>query len=168
MARRSTIEDPMHKDQIRNRGVGFWFVLLALAVLVAGLFSCVGTRHLQMVTTDSGLEYQVLRAGNGEAPGPDDQVLVHYEGTLEDGTVFDSSYQRGTPAAFGVSQVIPGWTEGLQLMKPGARYRFIIPSDLAYGPEGAGGVIPPDEELTFEVELLDVRRAADMQQLLGQ
>lgn len=156
MARRSTINDPMPRDEIRGHGTGFWLALLALAVAAMAVFSCVGTDNLRMIETESGLRYQVLRAGEGEAPGPTDQVLVHYEGTLEDGTIFDSSYQRGSPAVFRVDQVIPGWTEGLQLMRPGARYRFNIPSELAYGEEGAGGAIPPSSDLTFDVELLDV------------
>ena len=158
MARRSTVADPMPKDELRQRGIGFWLALLAVAAIAMALFSCVGTKNLTMQTTQSGLQYQVLREGEGLPPGPNDQVLVHYEGTLPDGMVFDSSYQRGSPAQFGVDQVIPGWTEGLQLMKPGARYRFLIPSDLAYGEAGAGGVIPPNSDLTFEVELLDVAR----------
>ena len=157
MARRSTIADPMPSEELRQRGIGFWLALLALGMLAMGLFSCVGTEHLRMMETESGLRYQVLREGEGERPDAGDYVLVHYQGMLDDGTVFDSSYQRGQPSGFGLSQVIPGWTEGLQLMRPGAKYRFLIPSHLAYGAEGAGGVIPPHAPLTFEVELLAVQ-----------
>ncbi|MBZ6379262.1 peptidylprolyl isomerase [Pacificimonas flava] len=160
MAKRSTITDPMPGSEVRQQGIAFWLVLLLVAVVAMGAFSFIGTAHLRMIETESGLRYQVLREGEGETPGPNDQVLVHYEGSLEDGTVFDSSYQRGSPSVFGVSQVIPGWTEGLQLMKPGSRYRFQVPSDLAYGAEGAAdGYIPPNSDLTFDVELLDVGQA---------
>ncbi len=107
-------------------------------------------------TTASGLQYQVLAAGEGANPRADDVVLVHYEGRMTDGTVFDSSYSRGQPAAFGVGDVIPGWTEGLQLMRPGAKYRFTIPPELGYGARGAGGVIPPNAVLLFDVELLAI------------
>ncbi|MBV7256190.1 FKBP-type peptidyl-prolyl cis-trans isomerase [Pacificimonas sp. WHA3] len=158
MAKRSTIADPMPRKQVRQQGVGFWLGLLVLAAVAMGLFSCVGTRHLALETTASGLQYQVLRKGEegATAPGPNDTVLVHYEGTLDDGTVFDSSYVRGEPAVFGVGQVIPGWTEGLQLMTPGSKYRFLIPSELGYGQRGAGDAIPPGSDLIFEVELLAV------------
>ncbi|MEO0500855.1 MAG: FKBP-type peptidyl-prolyl cis-trans isomerase [Pseudomonadota bacterium] len=163
MAKRSTIADPMPQEELRQRGIAFWLGLLALAVILMGAFSCVGTRRLQMETTASGLEYQILREGDGEQPGPDDTVLVHYEGTLPDGTVFDSSYARGEPAVFGVGQVIPGWTEGLQLMQTGSKYRFLIPSQLAYGPAGVGnGAIPPNADLVFEVELLGVASPQDL------
>lgn len=106
--------------------------------------------------TESGLQYEVMSEGEGESPSADDMVLVHYEGRLIDGTVFDSSYQRGEPVAFGVGEVIPGWTEGLQLMRPGGKYRLTIPPELGYGARGAGGVIPPNAVLVFEVELLAV------------
>lgn len=107
-------------------------------------------------TTASGLQYEVLTEGTGKKPGPTDTVRVHYRGTLLDGTEFDSSYKRGEPISFRLNQVIPGWTEGLQLMSEGSTYRLFIPSNLAYGPRGAGGVIGPDETLIFEVELLAV------------
>lgn len=107
-------------------------------------------------TTASGLQYEVITEGEGATPTAADRVSVHYHGTLIDGTVFDSSVERGTPAQFGVSQVIPGWQEGLQLMKVGSKYRFYIPSDLAYGDQGAGDVIAPGSMLIFEVELLDI------------
>ncbi|MEM9017788.1 MAG: FKBP-type peptidyl-prolyl cis-trans isomerase [Verrucomicrobiota bacterium] len=106
--------------------------------------------------TYSGLQYQVIRPGNGRSPTRYQRVSVQYHGTLKDGTVFDSSYERGTPAIFAVSQVIPGWTEGLQLMKEGAKYKFIIPPNLAYGDRGAGAKIGPNETLYFTVELLQV------------
>ena len=106
--------------------------------------------------TASGLQYEVIEAGSGASPSATDRVTVHYEGTLTDGTVFDSSYQRGQPIDFGLNQVIPGWTEGVQLMQEGATYKFYIPSHLAYGPRGAGGVIGPNEDLIFKVELIRV------------
>jgi FKBP-type peptidyl-prolyl cis-trans isomerase len=108
------------------------------------------------VTTASGLQYEVLQEGTGSRPGPESKVTVHYVGTLADGTVFDSSRDRGQPATFLLNQVIKGWTEGLQLMKEGAIYRFEIPPDLAYGERGAGPSIPGNSILTFEVELLEV------------
>lgn len=108
-------------------------------------------------TTASGLQYEVLTPGTGKSPKATDTVLVHYKGTLLDGTEFDSSYKRGEPIEFPLNQVIKGWTEGVQLMKEGAKYRFYIPSNLAYGSRGAGGAIGPDETLIFDVELLKVR-----------
>jgi FKBP-type peptidyl-prolyl cis-trans isomerase len=110
-----------------------------------------------VVTTASGLQYQVIREGTGPKPAATDTVLVHYEGRLLDGTVFDSSYQRGQPAAFPLNAVIPGWTEGMQLMATGSKYRFTVPPELAYGSAGAGGVIPPGAVLQFDVELLAVK-----------
>lgn len=109
-----------------------------------------------VTTLPSGLQYQVTRSGNGPSPKRTDTVKVHYEGKLLDGTVFDSSYQRNQPTTFRVDQVIPGWTESLQLMKVGDKWRIFVPSDLAYGPTGAGNVIGPNAVLTFDVELLDV------------
>lgn len=109
-----------------------------------------------VTTTDSGLQYEVLQPGGGPTPAPTDQVTIHYQGTLVDGTVFDSSYDRGEPATFGVGGVIPGFSEGLQLMPVGSKYRFVIPSELGYGPQGAGGDIGPDATLIFEVELLEI------------
>lgn len=110
-----------------------------------------------VTVTESGLQYQVLRAGEGTSPAATDTVKVHYEGRLLDGKVFDSSYQRGQPIEFPLNGVIPGWTEGVQLMKEGAKYRFFIPSQLAYGARGAGQDIGPNETLIFDVELLEVK-----------
>ncbi len=109
-----------------------------------------------VTTTASGLQYKVLTAGDGAQPTADDQVKVHYKGTLTDGTVFDSSYDRGEPIVFPVTGVIPGWVEALQLMKVGDKFELAIPSDLAYGPNGSGPVIGPDATLIFEVELLGI------------
>ena len=106
--------------------------------------------------TASGLQYKILKEGEGKKPVSTDKVKVHYTGKLIDGNVFDSSVQRGEPAEFGVTQVIPGWVEGLQLMKVGSKYEFVIPSDLAYGERGAGAAIPPNAVLVFEVELLAI------------
>ena len=110
-----------------------------------------------VVTLPSGLQYKVLREGNGQKPKATDQVVCHYEGFLADGTVFDSSYQRGEPATFPLNQVITGWTEGLQLMQEGAKYRFFIPYRLGYGEGGAGTLIPPFSALIFDVELIEVK-----------
>ena len=109
-----------------------------------------------VVTTATGLQYEVLAEGSGDSPKETDQVTVHYHGTLIDGTVFDSSVERGQPATFPVNGVIPGWVEALQLMKPGAKYKLFIPSNLAYGERGAGGAIGPDATLIFEVELISI------------
>ena len=106
--------------------------------------------------TSSGLQYEVLQEGNGKSPKATDKVRCHYEGRLIDGTVFDSSYQRNEPADFGLNQVIAGWTEGVQLMKEGAKYRFHIPYLLGYGERGAGASIPPYATLVFDVELIKV------------
>jgi FKBP-type peptidyl-prolyl cis-trans isomerase FklB len=109
-------------------------------------------------STSSGLQYQVLKEGSGRTPGSTDTVTVHYHGTLIDGTVFDSSVQRGTPASFGVHQVIPGWTEALQLMSVGSKYKLFIPQELAYGANPhPGGAIKPFSALIFEVELIDIK-----------
>ena len=107
-------------------------------------------------TTPTGLMYQVVQKGDGAAPGPRDRVTVHYAGWLTNGKAFDSSYKRGTPATFPLNGVIAGWTEGVQLMQPGAVFRFVIPPDLAYGQRGAPPTIGPNEALVFQVELLKV------------
>lgn len=113
-------------------------------------------KRVEVKTLPSGLQYEILEAGEGESPKVGDTVKVHYTGKLIDGTVFDSSVDRGEPATFGVTQVIPGWVEALQLMKPGAKWRLFIPSQLAYGPQGAGGIIGPNQTLIFDVELIEV------------
>jgi FKBP-type peptidyl-prolyl cis-trans isomerase len=110
-----------------------------------------------VVTTPSGLQYQVIKEGNGPKPVDSATVSVHYHGTLLDGTVFDSSVDRGTPAEFPLNRVIKGWTEGIQLMSVGSKYKFWIPADLAYGDNGAGGQIKPGSLLIFEVELLSIK-----------
>jgi FKBP-type peptidyl-prolyl cis-trans isomerase FklB len=109
-----------------------------------------------VTVTKSGLQYEVLQEGTGKSPKATDTVRCHYEGRLLDGSVFDSSYKRGEPADFGLNQVIPGWTEGVQLMKEGAKYRFTIPYLLVYGEQGAGASIPPFSTLVFDVELIKV------------
>ena len=109
-----------------------------------------------VVTTDSGLQYEVIEAGDGPKPGPDDTVEVHYRGTLVDGTEFDSSYNRGETVSFGVGQVIPGWTEALQLMPVGSKYKLVIPPELGYGAGGAGQAIGPNAALIFDVELISI------------
>ena len=110
-----------------------------------------------VITTASGLQYMVLKEGDGKSPKATDSVMCHYEGFLTDGTVFDSSVQRGTPATFPLQGVIKGWTEGLQLMKEGGKTRFFIPYNLAYGESGAAGSIPPYATLIFDVELIEVK-----------
>lgn len=107
-------------------------------------------------TTASGLQYEVLIEGDGAKPKATDTVVVHYRGTFPDGKEFDSSYKQMSPITFPLDGVIAGWTEGLQLMPVGSKYRFVIPPDLAYGKRGAGGVIPPNATLVFEVELIDI------------
>ena len=109
-----------------------------------------------VTTTKSGLQYEVLTEGTGKSPKATDKVRCHYEGRLINGDIFDSSYQRNEPADFGLNQVIPGWTEGVQLMKEGAKYRFFIPYVLGYGERGAGSSIPPYSTLIFDVELIKV------------
>ena len=111
----------------------------------------------EVTTTESGLQYEILVSGDGPKPTTSDQVTVHYHGTLTDGTVFDSSVDRGQPATFGVTQVIKGWTEALQLMSVGDKWKLTIPSNLAYGDQGAGGMIGPGATLVFEVELLGIK-----------
>ncbi|MDE6006071.1 MAG: FKBP-type peptidyl-prolyl cis-trans isomerase [Muribaculaceae bacterium] len=113
-------------------------------------------KKAEVKETASGLQYVVEKEGEGAQPTAEDEVTVHYTGKLLDGTVFDSSVNRGEPATFPLNRVIPGWTEGVQLMKEGAKYTFFIPSDLAYGPQGIPGAIPPHSTLIFEVELIKV------------
>lgn len=110
----------------------------------------------EVKTTASGLQYQILTEGSGKSPAASDQVTVHYRGTTIDGSEFDSSYKHGAPLTFPLNRVIAGWTEGLQLMKEGAKYRLFIPSQLAYGERGAGRAIGPNSALIFDVELIKV------------
>lgn len=109
-----------------------------------------------VITLESGLQYEIITEGNGEKPGLEDKVTTHYHGTLMDGTVFDSSVDRGEPVSFNVNGVIPGWTEALQLMPAGSKWKLYIPSELAYGERGAGAAIGPNEALIFEVELISI------------
>jgi len=111
----------------------------------------------EVSTTASGLQYEVLEAGSGPSPGPQATVVTHYHGTFVDGAVFDSSVQRGTPAEFGVNQVIPGWTEALQMMSVGEKWRIACPPHLAYGEQGAGDAIPPNTALVFEIHLIEIK-----------
>lgn len=119
-------------------------------------FMAENAKKAGITVTDSGLQYEIIIAGEGETPAADDVVRVHYVGTLLDGSKFDSSIDRGEPAEFGVNQVIAGWTEALQLMPVGSKYKLYIPSAIAYGAQGAGQAIPPNAALVFEVELLDI------------
>ena len=114
------------------------------------------SKREEVKITSSGLQYEVIKEGDGPRPSADDRVVVHYTGRLIDGTVFDSSEERGEPATFGVTQVIPGWVEALQMMNAGSQWRLYIPSQLAYGPQGAGGAIGPNQTLIFDVTLLEV------------
>ena len=111
----------------------------------------------EFTQTESGLKYRILRKSDGQKPNPSNQVSVHYAGWLDDMSEFDSSYRRGTPATFGLSQVVPGWTEGLQLVGEGGMIELEIPSHLGYGPSGKPGAIPPNATLHFKVELLKIR-----------
>ncbi|MBQ0019273.1 MAG: FKBP-type peptidyl-prolyl cis-trans isomerase [Bacteroidales bacterium] len=126
------------------------------AIAVGAAFLKENGEREGVTTTKSGLQYEVLTEGTGKSPKASDKVRCHYEGKLLDGSVFDSSYQRGEPADFGLNQVIAGWTEGVQLMKEGAKFRFFIPYLLAYGERGAGSSIPPYSTLIFDVELIKV------------
>ena len=129
----------------------------SVAAKAAGeAFLAENAKRLGVKVTASGLQYEVLDATIGQKPKATDKVKVHYEGTLVDGTVFDSSYKRGEPITFGLSQVIKGWTEGLQLMSIGSKYKLFIPYQLGYGEQGAGASIPPYAALIFTVELLDI------------
>lgn len=125
-------------------------------VKVGALFLAENAKREGVVTLASGLQYEVMTEGAGEKPTAEQSVMCHYHGTLLDGTVFDSSVLRGQPATFGVSQVIKGWVEALQLMAVGSKWKLFIPSDLAYGAQGAGQHIPPYTTLVFEVELIDI------------
>ncbi|MDG1206450.1 MAG: FKBP-type peptidyl-prolyl cis-trans isomerase [Pseudomonadales bacterium] len=126
------------------------------AIAIGREFLAANALQDEVVVTASGLQHLVLEEGTGAAPLKENRVVVHYQGSLIDGSIFDSSIQRGEPVEFGLAQVIPGWTEGLQLMKVGGKSRFFIPSDLAYGPAGTGG-IPPHSVLIFDVELIEIK-----------
>lgn len=133
--------------------------LLALLALLASLaLASAAQAQAPAVTTGSGLVYESLKDGSGESPKATDTVKVHYRGTFPDGKEFDSSYKRGEPTEFPLNRVIPCWTEGVQRMKPGGKARLTCPPTIAYGARGAGGVIPPNATLNFEIELLSVRR----------
>ncbi|HEY5717784.1 MAG TPA: FKBP-type peptidyl-prolyl cis-trans isomerase [Motiliproteus sp.] len=119
-------------------------------------FLAVNGAESDVVTTASGLQYRVIKTGNGAKPGLRDRVRAHYKGTLIDGTVFDSSYARGEPAVFPVDRLIPGWTEALQLMSAGSHWQLFVPADLAYGKRSPSPQIPPNSTLVFELELLEV------------
>jgi peptidylprolyl isomerase len=146
----------MNQRKIWSAGVGL-ALLLALT-----LVACAPTSKEEGIVTDSGLRYIEIEEGTGPAPQPGDVVAVHYRGTLEDGTEFDNSYDRGEPIQFALGQgrVIPGWDEGIALMKKGGKAKLVIPPELAYGAQGAGGVIPPNATLTFEVELVNIYSGA--------
>ncbi len=150
--------------QIRTLGI----LLAALTLIPTSLmaqsalengqkFLAENAKRPEVKTTDSGLQYEVLTEGTGKSPKATDTVEVNYRGTTINGNEFDSSYKRGESIEFPLNGVIPGWTEGVQLMKEGAKYRFYIPSELAYGKRGAGGAIGPDETLIFDVELIEVK-----------
>jgi FKBP-type peptidyl-prolyl cis-trans isomerase len=124
-------------------------------------FLAENSKKTGIIITGSGLQYEIIKEGFGAKPSYDSVVKVHYEGTLSNGTVFDSSYVRGEPVEFPLGNVISGWTEGLQLMGIGGKYRFYIPSDLGYGPQGMPPQIPPYSTLIFEVELLDIKKQDD-------
>ena len=138
--------------------------IILIAIIFASLLTSCGKKEMmpqvtafEGVETESGLKYQIIQEGNGQQPKASDNVTVHYKGWLTNGTVFDSSYKRGEPATFPLNQVITGWTEGVQLMKVGAKYRFLIPSHLAYGKRGAGHAVPPNSTLVFDIELIDIK-----------
>ncbi len=127
----------------------------AFLVLALGA-ACAGDAEPEVMTTDTGLQYEVLSEGDGPRPTLQDQVVVHYRGTLTDGTQFDSSHDRGEPSTFSVNRMIPGFTEALLLMPVGSRYRVTIPPDQAYGEAGIGDLIGPNQTLIFEIELLEI------------
>jgi len=124
---------------------------------LADKFMGANAARVEVSTTASGLQYEVLETGSGASPGPQSTVVTHYHGTLVDGTVFDSSVQRGEPAEFGVHQVIPAWTEALQMMSVGDKWRIACPPNLAYGEQGAGDVIGPNTALVFEIHLIEIK-----------
>ncbi|MFV0468650.1 MAG: FKBP-type peptidyl-prolyl cis-trans isomerase [Dysgonomonas sp.] len=144
------------KDVINEFFAGLQVEKLEINKKAGEEFLSINKNKTGVVTLPSGLQYEILVKGEGAIPKSTDQVSVHYHGTLIDGTVFDSSIQRGTPATFGVTQVIRGWVEALQLMPVGSKWRLFIPSDLAYGESGTGQSIEPNSTLIFDVELLNI------------
>ena len=151
----NAIDTPLNRLPMWSFAVALAFCLAGCAPDGAATDVPEGERG-GVVTTPSGLQYEVLASGDGATPGPTDTVTTHYHGTFEDGRVFDSSVQRGTPASFPVNGVIKGWTEALQMMKVGDKWRIVCPPDLAYGEQGRSG-IPPGSTLIFEIELLGVQ-----------
>jgi FKBP-type peptidyl-prolyl cis-trans isomerase FklB len=151
-------KDPaVEPDVVRSAMEALGKKLLARKLDSNKKFLAENAKQEGVVVTDSGLQYKVLKSGTGATPQANSQVTVHYEGKLLSGQVFDSSLQRGQPATFGVSRVIPGWTEALLRMKVGDKWELVIPSNLAYGEQGSPPVIGPNEVLKFEVELLEVK-----------
>jgi len=148
---KNTVAEKMQKRQMEERTA-----TATKAKAEGEAFLAENAKKAGVKTTASGLQYEVLTEGKGDSPKATDTVTVHYKGTLINGETFDSSYDRGQPVSFPLQNVIPGWTEGLQLMKPGAKYKFVIPSALAYGERGAGAKIGPNSTLVFEVELLSL------------
>jgi peptidylprolyl isomerase len=153
----------LQKERLISTAFGL-VVVAALAILLAACGSTTdgGIEEGEVVTTESGLQYEQIVRGEGPSPQPGDVVTVHYRGTLEDGSEFDSSYSRGEPVVLplGQGRVIDGWEEGIPMMNQGGKARLTIPPELAYGEQGAGGVIPPNATLIFEVELLEIRPGA--------
>jgi FKBP-type peptidyl-prolyl cis-trans isomerase len=150
-----------YQEQANAENEAAQAVLIEANEAASAAFLAANAAEEGVVTTESGLQYQVITEGTGPKPSADDTVEVHYRGTLTDGTEFDSSYSRGETVTFGVGQVIPGWTEALQLMPVGSKWKLAIPSDLAYGAGGAGQVIGPNAALVFEVELVGIPSEAD-------
>lgn len=148
---KNTVSEKLQKKQVEERAA-----TATKAKAEGEAFLVENAKKAGVKTTASGLQYEVLTEGKGVAPKASDTVTVHYKGTLINGETFDSSYDRGQPVSFPLQNVIPGWTEGLQLMKPGAKYKFVIPSALAYGERGAGAKIGPNSTLVFEVELISL------------
>lgn len=150
------MEDAEARDIVNNTFAKMESKRNATVVEKGQKFLAENAKKENIVALPSGLQYEVINEGMGKSPKADDQVKCHYEGTLIDGTLFDSSIKRGEPAVFGVSQVIKGWVEALQLMKEGSKWRLYIPSELGYGAQGAGEMIPPHSTLIFDVELIEV------------
>lgn len=150
-------EKELNYDEFKQ-GIDFVMKASTEAKAAGEKFLAENAKRPEVKTTESGLQYEVLESTLGQKPKATDTVRVHYEGTLIDGTVFDSSYKRGESITFGLNQVIKGWTEGLQLMSVGSKYKLYIPYQLAYGAQDAGGSIPPYAALIFTVELLGIEK----------